>query len=267
MEEVDAMARHMFTLPQETKDEAIFPNNFNSGYGPPQVDALAKDYTPENMTFPGDHLLPNSVDQICARLWPLGNDKPREALRAYKNQMGDLSHKILKLVIRSLGVEVGSPWASELFEKSHGFLRMNYYDKCTDEERISKPHTDVSCLTILYQDDVGGLQIRTKEGIWMDSKPLAGSFVINIGDCFQMWSNARYRSAEHRVVYGMAKRNRLSMAYFLDFVDEYEIRTPAELIDAQHPAQYKAVRKGEIMAYYKKVGPNLGIPLHLRLLK
>ncbi|KAH9301995.1 hypothetical protein KI387_013578, partial [Taxus chinensis] len=87
---------------------------------------------------------------------------------------------------------------------------MNYYynTKDDDEEepqnarKISKAHTDLGCVTILYQDDVGGLQIRTKQGNWIDTKPLSGSFVVNLGDCSQMWSNCRYRSSEHRVVYG-----------------------------------------------------------------
>ncbi|GLJ08106.1 hypothetical protein SUGI_0081430 [Cryptomeria japonica] len=261
---VESRIRDIFAMPSEIKNRAVFPI-FNTGYGPSVVDDVTKDSTPENMIFPWDHLLPNSVEKISAKLWPQGNPAFCEELNAYKTQVRELSHRILKLLVWSLGVDISSQSASQLFEKSHGNLRMNYYDKSTEKEMISKAHTDVSCLTVLYQDDVGGLQIRTKQGKWMDSKPMPGSFVINIGDILQMWSNGTYRSAEHRVVYGKSNKNRLSMAYFHDFLDEFEIRCPEEMIDQERPQLYKVVTKGDIVAYYKKAGPNLYTPLHFKL--
>ncbi|XP_059067264.1 oxoglutarate-dependent flavonoid 7-O-demethylase 1-like [Cryptomeria japonica] len=302
IQSVECRIRDMFALPAEIKNRAIFPI-FNTGYGPSVVDDVAKDSIPENMSFPWDHLLPNSVEKISAKLWPQGNPAFCEELNAYGAQIKELSHRILKLLVWSLGVDVSSQSASELFEKSFGNVRMNYYDKCTDKEMISKAHTDVSFFTILYQDDIGGLQIRTKQGKWMDSKPLPGSFVINVGDILQialfreefflninkslsnqsiewlrgsaealrplsptiMWSNGRNRSAEHRVVYGRSNRNRLSMAYFFDLPDEFEIRCPKEMIDQEHPQLYKVVTKGDTVAYFKKVGPNMATPQHFRL--
>ena len=74
----------------------------------------------------------------------------------------------------------------------------------------------------------------------------------------QMWSNGRYRSAEHRVVYGGSER--LSMAFFLDFPDKTEIRAPEELIDEKHPQKYKAVTFEDLKAYYIQAGPTLGGP-------
>ncbi|XP_057837966.2 jasmonate-induced oxygenase 3-like [Cryptomeria japonica] len=245
---VDGRIRDMFALPTEVKNRAIFPI-FNTGYGPSVVDDAAKDSIPENMSFPWDHLLPNSVEKISAKLWPQGNPPFCEELNAYGAQIKELCQRILKLLVWSLGVDVSSQSVSELFEKSFGNVRMNYYDKCTDKEMISKAHTDVSFFTILYQDDIGGLQIRNKQGKWMDSKPLPGSFVFNVGDILQMWSNGRYRNAEHRVVYGKSNRNRLSMAYFFDLPNEFEIRCPKETIDEEHPQLYKVVTKDVVLIY------------------
>ncbi|GLJ08105.1 hypothetical protein SUGI_0081380 [Cryptomeria japonica] len=261
---VEGRIRDMFALPAEIKNRAIFPI-FNAGYGPFEVHDVTKDTTPENMVFPWDHLLPNSVEEISARLWPQGNPAFCEELNAYRTQVRELSHRILRLLVWSLGVDISSQSASELFEKSYGNLRMNYYDKSTEKEMISKAHTDISCITILYQDDVGGLQIRTKQDKWIYTKPVPGSFVINIGDVLQMWSNGRYRSAQHRVVYGKSNKNRLSMAYFHDFLDEFEIRCPKEMIDKHHPQLYKVVVKGDIVEYLKKTGPNLYNPLHFKI--
>lgn len=95
---------------------------------------------------------------------------------------------MLKLVMYSLGADVGKQYASAPFGE---YLRMNFYDNqnaeaAPDEQIFYNAHTDLCCLTILYEDDVGGLQIRTKEGEWIDSKPLPGSFIVNIGDSLQV---------------------------------------------------------------------------------
>jgi len=254
---VDSMARDMFMLPADIKERAISPI-FNTGYAPPKTGTQGKDSLPEGMVFPDD----NSVDDISSKLWPQGNHKFRETMQKYNSEMREVSNGILKVIICSLGLDVTKHYSSPLFDKSQGWLRMNFYHSKIDHDHqqqfYSKAHTDIGCLTILYQDDVGGLQIRTKEGEWINTKPLPGSFVVNIGDCLQMWSNGRYRSAEHRVVYGGSER--LSMAFFLDFTDKTEIRAPEELIDEKHPQKYRAVTFEDLKAYFVQAGPTLGGP-------
>ncbi|KAJ7946239.1 gibberellin 2-beta-dioxygenase 8 [Quillaja saponaria] len=75
------------------------------------------------------------------------------------------------------------------------------------------PHTDSDFLTILHQDQVGGLQL-VKDGKWIAVKPNPNALIINIGDLFQAWSNGVYKSVEHRVVTN-PKVERFSTAYFL----------------------------------------------------
>ena len=49
-------------------------------------------------------------------------------------------------------------------------------------------HTDMSCITILYQDEIEGLQVRSNEGEWIDINPSEGTLVVNIGDMLQAWN-------------------------------------------------------------------------------
>jgi len=259
MQTVDYLARDMFTLPADIKERAVSPI-FYSGYAPPKTGPQGKDSMPESMFFPDEH----STDDIASKLWPQGNQIFCDKMHEYSSKIMDLSHGILKHVLGSLGLDVNQHYPSPSFENTQGWMRMNFYHNknasVEQEQFFSKAHTDNSCITILYQDDIGGLQVRTKKGEWINSEPLPGSFVVIIGDCFQMWSNGRYRSAEHRVVYGGSKKNRLSIVFLLDFMDKMEICSPPELIDEKHPQMYRAVTFEDLKAYYKKAGPSMGGP-------
>lgn len=76
-------------------------------------------------------------------------------------------------------------------------------------------HTDYGCLTLLYQDEVGGLQVRDRAGDWVTAHPIEDTFVVNIGDLMARWTNDRFTSTEHRVV-NASGRERFSTAVFVD---------------------------------------------------
>jgi len=75
-------------------------------------------------------------------------------------------------------------------------------------------HTDYGLLTILKQDDVGGLQIKTRTG-YLAAPPIPGSFVVNIGDMLDKMTGGLYRSTPHRVQ-NVSGRSRLSFPFFFD---------------------------------------------------
>ncbi|KAK9143754.1 hypothetical protein Syun_013154 [Stephania yunnanensis] len=167
-----------------------------------------------------DVLFNSSCSELC------------EVLQEYCDKMSDLSKKILKILLMCLGDSVEKYFESE-FSECHGYLRIINYsppESVTDEEVEGLGmHTDMSCLTIVYQDEVGGLQVRSKEGKWMDINPCEGTLVVNVGDLMHAWSNGRLRSSEHRVV---LKRNinRIALAFFWCFEDEKVIWAPEEVV-------------------------------------
>ena len=77
------------------------------------------------------------------------------------------------------------------------------------------PHTDFGMLTVLAQDDVGGLEIQRLGGEWAAMPPLPGALVVNVGDLLERWSNRRYRSTVHRVI-NRSDRERLSLVLAYD---------------------------------------------------
>ena len=84
----------------------------------------------------------------------------------------------------------------------------------TDQFGVSS-HTDYGCLTLLYQDNTGGLQVQGRGGDWLTAHPIPGTFVVNVGDLLARWTNDRFRSTPHRVI-NRSGRTRFSTALFID---------------------------------------------------
>jgi isopenicillin N synthase-like dioxygenase len=109
-------------------------------------------------------------------------------------------------------------------------------------------HTDWGALTLLAQDNAGGLQVQALGGQWFDIAPVPGAFVVNIGDMMQRWTNDRWPSTVHRVINQYAGRDRWSIAYFFDMDVHACIEPLASCVSAQHPARYAALTAGEHLA-------------------
>lgn len=147
--------------------------------------------------------------------------------------MIDLSKKITAILLDCLGEGFETKHYDSEFGQCHGYLRVNNY---SPPETLDLPeteglgmHTDMSCITILFQDEIGGLQVRSKGGEWMDIAPNEGTLVVNIGDLLQAWSNGRFRSSEHRVVLKQPV-SRFSLAFFWCFEDEKVIAAPEDVV-------------------------------------
>ncbi len=112
-----------------------------------------------------------------------------------------------------------------MLDHSIDAMKMNNYALPEGEIRISGDmtgmgaHTDFGILTILWADQVPGLQVLSADGVWHDVQPADGALLINLGDAMARWTNDRWRSTVHRVdppiVDGQIIRRR-SAAFFFD---------------------------------------------------
>ncbi|MEP6504185.1 MAG: 2OG-Fe(II) oxygenase family protein, partial [Betaproteobacteria bacterium] len=153
--------------------------------------------------IPGDEVLPGF----------------RDAILEYIAQVTRLGHRVVAGIARSLALP------DDYFEQRYTadplvLFRIFQYPSRAVPEGVDVrhgvgEHTDYGLLTLLRQDDVGGLQVRTGEG-WVEAPPLPGSFVCNIGDMLDRISGGLYRSTPHRVRLNASGRHRLSMPLFFD---------------------------------------------------
>ncbi len=159
--------------------------------------------------------------------WPAEETLPdfRTALGAYEAAVEQVARGLVRAMAVAFGLE---PHALDPgFVRPTTWLRLLHYPARPADAPSglygSAPHTDFGCLTILAQDAVGGLQVRTPEGDWIDVPPVAGSFVVNTGDIVPVWSGGRWRSTPHRVV-NPSGAERYSVAYFFDPSFDTEVK-------------------------------------------
>ena len=151
-------------------------------------------------------------------LWPAIEDF-RETVLAYIDALTILGHRLMAGLALGLGLDEN--WFGERYTADPLILLrlFNYPSRPvppnTPAEWGVGEHTDYGLLTLLWQDDVGGLQVRTDQG-WIDAPPIPGSFVCNVGDMLDFMTDGRWQSAPHRVTINSTGRDRLSIPLFFD---------------------------------------------------
>ncbi len=148
--------------------------------------------------------------------WP---DLPgfRETCETYVQAMQDLGGKLMQLAL--LALEITDHTILKAFDPPTLWLRLLHYPpqspQAPDDLYGSAPHKDFGCLTLLAQDDVGGLQVQTPKGDWVDAPPMADALVVNVGDMLHRLANGRLLSTPHRVI-NTTGRERYSVPFFYD---------------------------------------------------
>ena len=122
-------------------------------------------------------------------------------------------------MLAPLSVGVTELSVMDSFAKPTTWLRLLHYPPLVrgspSDLYGSAPHTDFGCLTILAQDDIGGLQVQSRENNWIDVPKLENSFVVNIGDTLHRMTNGILRSTPHRVI-NTSGREKYSCPFFYD---------------------------------------------------
>jgi len=149
----------------------------------------------------------------------------RETVLAWIDAMTRLGHALMSGVARSL--DLPPDWFAARYLRDPVVLfRIFHYPEIPAS--AGEPlwsvgeHTDYGVLTILLQDDAGGLQVKVGER-WIDAPPIPGSFVCNLGDMLDRMTGGLYRSTPHRVR-NAAKRSRFSYPFFFDPSWDAEVR-------------------------------------------
>ena len=248
-----------FALDLETKKTYKTPPKINRGYSPPKSESLSLSLGVESANRMNDFFEAFNVgaaksdypgvdlpdDDYAENTWP-DVEGFRAMVEAYFVEAKRVAETMTVIFADALGLPAG--FYDAYTGHSLDVLRMNNYalprgtSIRLDGDLIGMgEHTDYGIVTVLWADQVKGLQVLGTDGSWNDVSPADDALLINLGDVTGRWTNDRWMSTLHRVkppiVDGTIERRR-SAAYFHDGDIDALISTMPHLIDAEHPNRY-----------------------------
>nr|KAJ0225404.1 hypothetical protein LSAT_V11C100046160 [Lactuca sativa] len=240
-----------FMLPPEEKKKYLFKNS------PTKNVRLVTSFIPEVDTVLEwkDYLSCFYVsDDEVNSFWP---SVCRDQVLEYLKNSESLIKRLLEALIKRLDIP-------KLDDKNKAILmgsmriNLNYYPVCPNPELTVGVggHSDVSTLTVLLQDETGGLYVRKLDSEnWVHVPPIKGSLTINIGDALQIMSNGLYKSIEHHVV-ANGNKNRISVPIFVNPRPSDVIGPLAQVINRGEKALYKQVLYSDYVKHFYRKSHN-----------
>lgn len=188
-------------------------------------------------------------------LWPSAQPGFRPTMMAYFSALQILGERLMQGMALSLGLPEDhfAPFCRDPLAT----LRLLHYPPqrtdAVEGEKGAGAHTDFGGLTILMQDDVGGLQVYDNQTDgWIHAEPIPGTYVVNLGDMIARWTNDTYRSTLHRVV-NASGRERYSIPFFYVGNPDYDVRCIPTCLEPGEAPKYAPITVEEhLRSMYRK---------------
>ncbi|CAL5414994.1 unnamed protein product [Camellia sinensis] len=171
-----------------------------------------------------------------------GAEAAREISQEYCKRARDVASELLKGISMSLGLEENYIDKAMEVEFGSQLLVVNFYPPCPQPELAigMPPHSDHGLLTLLIQNQLGGLQVL-HNGKWVPINPLPNSILVNTGDHMEILTNGKYKSVVHRAMVNN-KANRISIATSHGPPLDKVVSPAQELVDTDfHPIAYHGI--------------------------
>ena len=245
LERVFAASQQFFASDLDTKMKSAYlsaSENFGyQGFGAEHLDPSKPADLKETFTMrdilnhgPGDNR------------WP--SDDFRRLMTHFYAECLQGAHRMQRILASALDVE------EDFFVNKHRgenvTLRLLYYpdsgvDEIAESQLGAGEHTDYGLLTLLFQDDVGGLEVSDANGNWIAVEPVPTSIVVNSGDLLERWTNGIYRSTPHRVKPKIGHKARFSIAMFVDPDSATQVDVLPSCISRDRPSRFDTITAGE----------------------
>jgi len=218
LERLDHLSRQFFALPLEEKMAIRMELGGRAwrGFFPVGQELTSgKPDQKEGLYFGAELPAGHPEPMHGPNLFPASLPEFRTTVLEYLAELTRVGHALMRGMALSLGLP--AQWFHDRYTADPLILfRIFHYPPQDHDDEVwgVGEHTDYGVLTILLQDDAGGLQVKSPSG-WIDAPPIPGSFVCNLGDMLDRMTGGFYRSTPHRVR-NVSGRSRLSFPFFFD---------------------------------------------------
>lgn len=254
-----AESRHFFALPAEDKirlDKSL--SSCNRGYEPLRNQTLEAGTPPDLKE--GFYIGTEQPESGGLRFnqgpnqWPMAVPGFRPTMMAYSAALTVIAERLMQGLALSLGL--AEDFFSTYCRDPQITLRLLHYPPQPANpqpgEKGCGAHTDFGGLTLLLQDQSGGLQVRGPDDCWIHATPIPGSFVVNLGDMIARWTNDRYRSTLHRVV-NTSGGDRYSVPFFYTGNADYTVSCLPGCLEPGETPRYPPVTvQDHLRAMYRR---------------
>ncbi|KAI9797073.1 MAG: hypothetical protein M1833_005678 [Piccolia ochrophora] len=271
-------SKKLFDLKHEEKMMAPHPDGpwVHRGYSYPGLEKVSQE-TAMDSSKEDDEKIHQKLRQVsdCKESYEIGSEHnpdepniwlPEDILPGFRNfttkfywECFEAARRILRAMAMGLGL-ADENYFLRYHTGINSQLRLLHYPSIPAKELETESlarmpaHSDWSSLTMLFQDDCGGLEVEDphKKGTFMAAQPLENSLIMNVGDCLMRWSNDFLKSTLHRVTLppfetsftgpDRITRERYSIPYFVTPDPDTMIECLPTCVDAQRPAKYEPIR-------------------------
>ncbi|KAG8630042.1 hypothetical protein KVT40_001661 [Elsinoe batatas] len=191
--------------------------------------------------------------------WPEGEEEWKEWMLGFFDKCKGLHVEVMRAIAVGLGIEEG--WFDQYCDGGDNTLRLLHYPAVSSEVFKKNPikvragaHTDYGSITLLFQDNRGGLQVQSPNGNFINATPIEDTIVVNAGDLLARWSNDTIKSTKHRVMEPPnsdpneeTRPARYSIAYFCNPNFEKFIDAIPGTYDDVRAKKYEGVNSGDYL--------------------
>jgi len=261
IDRIFAETHRFFALPEAERDALHLTDSpWYRGYlptGTPGANKVTRSNLLEAYNLARD-LGPDHPDVLTLKplhgpnQWPAERSLPRfrQAALTYYGLMEALSQRVLGVLCGAMAIAPQSllPW----FDNQLAQLRLLYYpaQPVLDDPILGvRAHHDTSFMTMLVQDDAGGLEVQGRDGEWLVVPPRPDMFVVNVGSYLECLSSGVYTAAKHRVV-NRSGRRRYSVPFFFSPRFEVTVEPLPQFARRPDARKVESINVGEDMVRF-----------------
>jgi isopenicillin N synthase-like dioxygenase len=204
---------------------------------------LAMDIPHDDPDYLGGNIM------LVPNQWPDWLPGFREDVMSYYNAVMGVGNQLFRAF--ALALNLPERFFVDKAKKPTSQLRLLHYPPNSlpmDRRNLGiSAHSDFECFTILNQRSAG-LQVMNSANEWVEAPPLEGTFIVNIGDLIEGWTNGRFKATQHRVVNTGLERYSLPLFFAVDY--DTVVEPLAQFVTAERPAGYTRIIAGQHLACF-----------------